>query len=215
GRPLPASRLMARTVMSFSHRIWQLSRTPVRPRAARTFFSASVICAGSPAMNSTRQVVQRALPPQACSWSTFASSSSASTSRLPCGTSNSPTPSTVSFGMGVLLCLPLPSPPHQGRGAGGERWDSFLLRAPHPTCPGLVRPTRWGVRAYGNAFPPGGRKESAPHPRPLSRDTGKTGENRGPHHPIAHPCRVAIIGPLSTRTETEPCPTLLPHRPTS
>ena len=60
---------MARTVMSWSQRIWQLSRTPVRPRAARTFFSAAVIWSGSPATNSTRQVVQRALPPQACSWS--------------------------------------------------------------------------------------------------------------------------------------------------
>src|SRR5262249_33620917 len=50
-------------------------------------------------MNSTRQVVQRALPPQACSWSTPASSSRASTMRFPWGTSNSPTPSTVNFGM--------------------------------------------------------------------------------------------------------------------
>ena len=66
-RPLPANRLIAFTVISWSHRIWQLKRTPVRPRAARTSFSAFVIISGSPAMNSTRQVVQRALPPQA--WS--------------------------------------------------------------------------------------------------------------------------------------------------
>src|SRR5204862_2964653 len=65
-RPLPARRLLARTVMSWSHRIWQLRRTPVRPRAASTCFSAAVIFAGSPSTNSTRQVVQRALPPQAC-----------------------------------------------------------------------------------------------------------------------------------------------------
>src|SRR4051812_25132798 len=102
-RPLPARRLIARTVMSWSQRIWQLRRTPVSPRAARTAFSACVIWSGSPLTNSTRQVVQRALPPQACSWSIFASSSSASTSRLPCGTSNVPTVSTVSFGTGALL----------------------------------------------------------------------------------------------------------------
>ena len=45
----------------------QLSRTPDNPRAANTVFSACVIRSGSPATNSTRQVVQRALPPQACS----------------------------------------------------------------------------------------------------------------------------------------------------
>src|SRR5688572_18566352 len=32
-RPLPARRLMARTVMSWSQRIWQLNRMPVRLRA--------------------------------------------------------------------------------------------------------------------------------------------------------------------------------------
>ena len=66
-RPLPANRLIARTVMSWSHMIWQDSRTPVRPRAASTVRSATVIVSGSPLMNSTRQVVHRALPPQACS----------------------------------------------------------------------------------------------------------------------------------------------------
>src|SRR5262249_37349528 len=35
-RPLPASRLMHFTLMSASHAIWQLRRTPVKPRAART-----------------------------------------------------------------------------------------------------------------------------------------------------------------------------------
>src|SRR5262249_20172637 len=40
GRPLPASRLMARTAMSWSHGIWQLSRTPDKPRAAKRSFSA-------------------------------------------------------------------------------------------------------------------------------------------------------------------------------
>ena len=39
----------------------------VTPFAASTSFSACVIAAGSPATNSTRQVVQRATPPQACS----------------------------------------------------------------------------------------------------------------------------------------------------
>src|SRR5262249_22657173 len=49
GRPLPANRLMARTAMSWSHTIWQLRRTPVNPRAARTSRSATVIFSGSPA----------------------------------------------------------------------------------------------------------------------------------------------------------------------
>ena len=55
--------------MSPSQAIWQESRTPgvVTPFAASTSFSACVIAAGSPATNSTRQVVQRATPPQACS----------------------------------------------------------------------------------------------------------------------------------------------------
>ena len=66
-RPLPARRLMARTVMSWSQTIWQLRRTPLRPRADSTSYSPGVMVAGSPATNSTRQVVQRALPPQACS----------------------------------------------------------------------------------------------------------------------------------------------------
>jgi hypothetical protein len=101
-RPLPASRLIQRTVMSTSQVIWQLSRTPVNPRAASTCFSASVILSGSPATNSTRQVVHRAFPPQACNWSMWASSTSARTSRLPAATSNCPTSSTVNFGTIIL-----------------------------------------------------------------------------------------------------------------
>ena len=48
GRPLPVRRLMARTVMSWSHRIWQDRRTPVSPRSWSFVTSASVFCAGSP-----------------------------------------------------------------------------------------------------------------------------------------------------------------------
>src|SRR5262249_54984939 len=66
-RAPPGQGLVGRTVMSWSKGIWQLRRTPDSPRAARTVFSATVIRSGSPARNSTRQVVQRALPPQA--WS--------------------------------------------------------------------------------------------------------------------------------------------------
>src|SRR5438067_438683 len=67
---------------------------------AKTLYSAMVIWSGSPSTNWTRQVVQRALPPQACSWSIPASTVRALTSRLPAGTSKVPTFSTVSFGMG-------------------------------------------------------------------------------------------------------------------
>ena len=98
--PLPARRLMARTVISWSQRIWQLRRTPLRPRAASTCRSASVIVAGSPATNCTRQVVQARCRRRACNWSMPASSINASTRRLPSGTSNVPTPSTVNFGHG-------------------------------------------------------------------------------------------------------------------
>ncbi len=98
-RPLPAKRLMARTDISCSQRIWQLSRTLFSPLASKHAFSAGRIAVGSPLTNSTRQVVQRAFPPQACNWSMPASSVNASTKRLPAGTSNSPTPSTVSFGI--------------------------------------------------------------------------------------------------------------------
>ena len=59
----------------------------MRPRSCSFVASASVIRDGSPSMNSTRHVVQRALPPHAWSTSTFASCSIASTSRFPCGTS--------------------------------------------------------------------------------------------------------------------------------
>lgn len=65
GRPDPSSRLIARTTMSPSQAIWHESLTPVTPFAASTFFSATVIFDGSPETNSTRQVVQRALPPHA------------------------------------------------------------------------------------------------------------------------------------------------------
>src|SRR5262245_53944854 len=80
---------------------------------------------GSPAMNSTRHVVHRALPPQACNWSILTSSSRARTSRFPGGTSNVPIPSTVNFGIAVSIgfCLsivrvgatnPLDGTNHQG-----------------------------------------------------------------------------------------------------
>src|SRR5262249_51563404 len=49
-------------------------------------------------MNSMRQVVQRALPPHACSMSTPASCSMASTSRFPEATSTGAKPSTLSVG---------------------------------------------------------------------------------------------------------------------
>ncbi|MDB5320673.1 MAG: hypothetical protein JWN40_2304 [Phycisphaerales bacterium] len=93
---------MTLTVMSWSQRIWQLRRTPgmaVRPLAVMTSFSAWVMVSGSPAMNWTRQVVQRALPPQAWSWSVLASSARALTRRFPVGISKSPMFSMVSLGM--------------------------------------------------------------------------------------------------------------------
>ena len=93
---------MARTVMSRSQRIWQDRRMPGTAFWISLSFSATVITSGSPEMNSTRQVVQRALPPQACSWSTCASCSSASTRRLPSSTSTVSNPSTVSFGISYL-----------------------------------------------------------------------------------------------------------------
>src|SRR5439155_12948904 len=110
---------------------------PDRPRAARTFFSATVMRGGSPARNCTRQVVQRALPPQACSWSIRASSSRASTRRLPCGTSKSPTPSTVSLGMTCSFpdsCKTLPA-------AGGLRFQG--ARAMH-----AIRGVRNGLQTF-------------------------------------------------------------------
>ena len=69
GRPLPSSRLIARTIMSWSQTIWHDSRTPVTPARLQHVLSATVIVAGSPSMNSTRHVVHRALPPHAWSWS--------------------------------------------------------------------------------------------------------------------------------------------------
>ena len=114
GRPLPSSRLMARTVMSWSHSIWQDNRTPVRPLASRHAFSAAVIFVGSPSMTSTRQVVHRALPPQACKMSTLASCSMASTSRLSSGTSNVPYPSTVNLAIPLFYGM-------TGSGSSGGR----------------------------------------------------------------------------------------------
>ena len=102
GRPLPSSRLTARMVMSWSQSIWHDRRTPVRPLASSRDFSAPVIFVGSPSMNSTRQVVHRALPPQACKTSTLASCSIASTSLLSSGTSKVPYPSTVSLDIPTL-----------------------------------------------------------------------------------------------------------------
>src|SRR6185436_18604994 len=61
-------------------------------------------------MNSTRHVVQRALPPHAWRTSTFASCSIASTSRLSSGTSTGANPSTVSLAMSGVS--PLPQSPH-------------------------------------------------------------------------------------------------------
>ena len=80
---------MARTVMSWSQAIWQERRTqyPREPFSSIFVFSAWVIREGSPLTNSMRQVVQRALPPQACRISTPASCSMALTRRLPDSTS--------------------------------------------------------------------------------------------------------------------------------
>ena len=102
GRPLPSSRLTARMVMSWSQSIWHDRRTPVKPLDSSRDFSAVVIFVGSPSMNSTRQVVHRALPPQACKTSTLASCSIASTSLLSSGTSKVPYPSTVSLDIPTL-----------------------------------------------------------------------------------------------------------------
>src|SRR4051812_13282278 len=66
-------------------------------------------------MNSTRQVVQRALPPQAWRMSTLASCSIASTSRLPFSTSTVPNPSTVSLGMAPIVGQPLTTNPFFAR----------------------------------------------------------------------------------------------------
>jgi len=97
GRPLPSSRLIARTVISCSQSIWQDNRTPLKPLASRVAFSAAVIRVVSPSTTSIRQVVQRALPPHACKMSTFASSSIARTKRRSFGTSTVPKPSTVNL----------------------------------------------------------------------------------------------------------------------
>src|SRR4051812_11760864 len=83
--------------MSWSQTIWHERRTLTAPLAVRTCRSAAVIRFGSPSMNSTRHVVQRALPPHACSTSTCASCSIASTRRFPFSTSTVPKPSTVNF----------------------------------------------------------------------------------------------------------------------
>ena len=88
--PDPSSRLIARTVMSWSQSTWHDSLIPVRPLAASRSCSATVIFDGSPSMNSTRQVVHRALPPHAWRISTPASCSIALTNRFPVGTSNVP-----------------------------------------------------------------------------------------------------------------------------
>ena len=73
--------------------------TETLPGAPSGYTWSTPVISGSPATNSTRQVVQRARPPQACNWSMPASSSSARTRRFPWGTANVPTPSTVSSGM--------------------------------------------------------------------------------------------------------------------
>src|SRR5262245_8928368 len=61
-------------------------------------------------MNSTRHVVQRALPPHACRMSTCTSCSIATTSRLSSGTSTGADPSTVSLAMSRVS--PFPQSPH-------------------------------------------------------------------------------------------------------
>ena len=115
GRPVPSNRLIALTVMSWSQSIWQDNLTPVRSRAARRSRSAAVIFDGSPSTNSTRHVVQRALPPHACMTSTPASSSIASTNRFAMGTSNVSYPSTVSCGMAHSTVRAVGIPPgHPG-----------------------------------------------------------------------------------------------------
>src|SRR5665213_340501 len=129
GRPDPSSRLIARTVMSASHVIWHERRTPVRPFIASTFFSAAVIFDGSPATNSTRHVVQRALPPQACSTSTCASCSIAFTSRLPAGTSTVLNPSTVS--LGIRNSTSLLAPESDPFSDGWRRRHQFVNRLKH------------------------------------------------------------------------------------
>ena len=64
-RPLPARRLIARTVMSWSQRIWHDRRTPVALfRGQRGRLGLGDASPARPSMNSTRQVVQRARPPQ-------------------------------------------------------------------------------------------------------------------------------------------------------
>ena len=78
---------MARTVMSWSQTIWHDSRTPVDALGGQHLPLGRRHRVGSPSMNSTRHVVQRALPPHACSTSTLASCSIASTRRLPASTS--------------------------------------------------------------------------------------------------------------------------------
>ena len=151
GRPVPSNRLIARTVMSWSHRIWHDSRTPVRPRSLRRSFSAAVIVEGSPSTNSTRHVVQRALPPQACMMSTPASCSTASTNRFCAGTSNVPYPSTVSWDM----CIFYGTTPHRCQcrtsRPRGRRTRSDLPWFPHeawrrtqPTALGASRHSRRG-----------------------------------------------------------------------
>ena len=75
----------------------------VSPSRARRACSISLRGPGSPPRTSTRQVVQRALPPHLCMMS-IPASSMARTSFLPGSTSNDFSPSTVTVGM--ILELP-------------------------------------------------------------------------------------------------------------
>ena len=143
GRPLFSSRLIARTVISWSQSIWHDRRTPVRPLASRQDFSAAVLFVGSPSTNSTRQVVHRALPPHACKMSTLASCSMASTSLLPIGTSKVPYPSTVRLGMTTLYDMTGESRVvrlHPGQHVEVAGQAILVSRCHQPLVPRLVIP---------------------------------------------------------------------------
>src|SRR3954468_5911464 len=89
-------------------------------------------------MNSTRHVVQRALPPRACSTSTCASCSIASTRRFPSSTSTVPKPSTVNFA--IVLDSPCPPSHHTGskecQGASGAGVPGVPMVPRVPGCQG-------------------------------------------------------------------------------
>jgi hypothetical protein len=96
--------MIGSTSMSCEQVSWHERRnSPYRPRSVSFAYSASVITSGSPATKRTRQVVQRALPPQR--WPIWTPMSSiAFTSRLSAGHS-ALWPATVSVGMLFFLAL--------------------------------------------------------------------------------------------------------------